>query len=67
MFAQSVDENIGGKATNLLSAPGEWGKVVLSFWGILIGLMIIFAIIAYFARRKFLSKEDRKAKFIRLP
>lgn len=67
MFAQSVDENIGGQVTNFLSVPGEWGKVLLSFWGIFIGFMLLFAIIAYFVRRKVLSKEDRKAKFIRLP
>lgn len=64
MFA--VDENIGGQVTNTVSAPGEWGKLILLLFGLLVGLMLIFVIIAYFARKK-LPKEERKAKFIKLP
>ncbi len=64
MFA--VDENIGGNVTDVVSAPGEWGKVVLISFAVLIGCLAIFSIIMYFVRKK-LPKEDRKAKKIILP
>jgi len=67
MFAQSVDENIGGQITNTVSAPGEWGKVAFIFFGILIGSLVILLMIAYFVRKKILPKSERKAKVLRLP
>ena len=67
MFAQSVDENIGQKVVDGIAAPGEATKVVIIFFGLLIGFMAAFILIMYFVRRKTMTKAERKPKVLRLP
>jgi hypothetical protein len=67
MFAQSVNENIGGTIDKAAQNADDSGRLTLIVILLFISFITLFIVIMYLARRRYLSKSDRKAKVLHLP
>jgi hypothetical protein len=67
MFAQSVNENIGGTIDKTAQNANDAGRLALIVILLFISFITLFIVIMYLARRRYLSKSDRKAKVLHLP